>query len=88
MLPQILSFVQSIGTKIAEFAPTLIDKGFELLSKLVEGITSAFPILIQKVPEIISTFANIINDNFPTIIKKGFELIVQFVSGIISAIPK
>ena len=65
----------------------MIQKGFELLSKLVEGIVSAIPILVSRVPEIISTFANIINDNFPTILMKGVELIGQLVAGIIQAIP-
>lgn len=65
----------------------MIQKGFELLSKLVEGIVSAIPILIAKVPEIISTFANVINDNFPTILMKGVELIGQLILGILQAIP-
>ena len=35
----------------------------------------------------ISTFANIINDNFPTILAKGAELLGQLVLGILKAIP-
>ena len=86
-LPKILDFVQGIGDKLAEAAPILIQKGFELLQKLVEGIITAVPILISRIPEIISTFANIINDNFPTILMKGAELLGQLVMGLIQAIP-
>ena len=43
-LPKILDFVQGIGDKLAEAAPILIQKGFELLQKLVEGIITAVPI--------------------------------------------
>lgn len=44
-------------------------------------------ILIAKVPTIISTFANVINDNFPTILAKGVGLLWELIKGIISAIP-
>ena len=53
----------------------------------MEGIVTAIPILIAKVPQIISTFANIINDNFPTILMKGVQLLGQLVMGLIQAIP-
>jgi phage-related protein len=43
--------------------------------------------LIAKGPEIISKFANIINDNFPTILLKGVQLLGQLALGIIQAIP-
>ena len=82
-----LDFIQGIGEKLAEAAPVMIQKGFELLQKLVEGIVTAIPILIERVPEIISTFANIINDNFPTILMKGAELLGQLALGLIQAIP-
>ena len=45
------------------------------------------PILIARVPEIISTFANIINDNFPTILMKGVHHPGELVMGLIRAIP-
>lgn len=61
--------------------------GFDLLSRLLDGIISAIPILVEYVPNIITTFANIINDNFPTILQKGAELIWQLVQGLIGAIP-
>ena len=79
--------MQQLGDDIAAKAPEFIEKGFQLLSELVSGIVSAIPILIQKVPEIVSTFANVINDNFPTILKKGVELLWQLITGIISSIP-
>ena len=86
-LIEILDFVQKIGDKLSEAAPGLIQKGFELLQKVVEGIVSAIPVLIEKVPKIISTFANIINDNFPTILMKGAQLLGQLGIGIVKAIP-
>jgi phage-related protein len=48
---------------------------------------SSLPTLLAKAPEIISKFANVINDNFPTILAKGVQLIGQIIMGIIRAIP-
>lgn len=90
-LPQYLSVIldkiQSLGDMLSELAPVFIEKGFQMLSSLVQGITNALPTLIAKVPQIITTFANIINDNFPTILLKGVQLLGQFLMGILQAIP-
>lgn len=90
-LPQYLSMIldkiQSLGDMLSELAPVFIEKGFQMLSSLVQGITNALPTLIAKVPQIITTFANIINDNFPTILLKGVQLLGQFLMGILQAIP-
>lgn len=87
ILSNILTFIQQLGNHLSAQAPYLINKGFEMLNNLVNGIINAIPVLIQKVPQIITTFANIINDNAPTIVTKGFELVGKLVMGIIKAIP-
>lgn len=83
----LLTMLQSLGDYLTESAPMFIDKGFEMLSNLVQGIINAIPIIIQQLPKVITTFANIINDNFPTILMKGAELLWQLITGILSAIP-
>lgn len=86
-MPGILDTVQKIASSIAAQAPQFIKSGFELLNKLADGIVSALPVMIAKVPTIISTFANIINDNGPTILMCGLKLIAKLALGIIQAIP-
>lgn len=86
-LSMILDKIQSLGDMLAELAPVFVEKGFQMLSSLVQGITDALPTLIEKVPKIITTFANIINDNFPMILLKGVQLLGQFLMGILKAIP-
>ena len=87
MISTALDSLQTIGDKLSELAPVLIQKGFEMLQALVTGIVDSIPALIEKVPQIVSTFANIINDNFPTILAKGAELLGQLALGLIQAIP-
>lgn len=83
----ILNAVQKFASNIASQAPTFIKTGFDMLSRLVDGIVNALPVMIAKIPTIISTFANIINDNAPTIIMSGAKLIAKLVIGIIQSIP-
>ncbi len=86
-MPGILDTVQKIASSIAAQAPQFIKSGFELLNKLADGIVSALPVMIAKIPTIISTFANIINDNGPTVLMCGLKLIAKLALGIIQAIP-
>lgn len=86
-MPGILDAIQKFASNIAAQAPQFIKSGFELLNKLADGIVSALPVMIAKVPTIISTFANIINDNGPTILMCGLKLIAKLALGIIQAIP-
>lgn len=83
----ILNAVQKFASDIAAQAPQFIKSGFELLNKLADGIISALPVMIAKIPTIISTFANIINDNAPTILICGVKLIGKLALGLIQAIP-
>lgn len=86
-MPGILDAVQKFASNIAAQAPQFIKSGFELLNKLADGIISALPVMIAKIPTIISTFANIINDNGPTILMCGLQLVGKLALGIIQAIP-
>jgi phage-related protein len=86
-MPQILDAVQKFASNIAKQAPTFIKSGFEMLNKLADGIISALPVMIAKIPTIVSTFANVINDNAPTILTSGAKLIGKLVIGIIQSIP-
>lgn len=86
-MPGILDAIQKFASNIAAQAPQFIKSGFELLNKLADGIVSALPVMIAKIPTIISTFANIINDNGPTILMCGLKLIAKLALGIIQAIP-
>lgn len=86
-MPGILDAIQKFASNIAAQAPQFIKSGFELLNKLADGIISALPVMIAKIPTIISTFANIINDNGPTILMCGLKLIAKLALGIIQAIP-
>lgn len=83
----ILDAVQNFASDLAKQAPRFIKSGFEMLNKLADGIVSALPVMIAKIPTIVSTFANIINDNAPIVLMSGAKLIGKLVMGIIQSIP-
>ena len=85
--PQILGAIQKFANNIAKQAPYFIKSGFEMLNKLADGFISALPVMIAKIPTIVSTFANVINDNAPTVLMSGAKLIGKLVMGIIQSIP-
>lgn len=68
-------------------APQLIQSGLDMLLKLAQGISNGLPVVIQKMPEIISNMAGIINDNAPKVLAMGGKIILTLASGIIKAIP-
>lgn len=82
-----LDIIMGLVTSLYDAAPGLIDAGFGFIKNLVQGLMDSLPTLIEKVPEIVSKFANTLNHNVPRILKHGFDIVVQLVKGIISAIP-
>jgi phage-related protein len=55
---------------------------------LTEGILTALPILIEKLPEIIEKFINYFVNNLPKVIEMGIKITVELAKGLIKAIPQ
>lgn len=72
---------------IAERAPEVIQSGYELLSKLVDGFVGSIPEKLPLLLDFIQKFADSVAEKAPIIIEKGFELLGKFVDGIVSALP-
>ena len=59
----------------------------EMLLKLAQGWANSMPVMIQKIPQIITNIAGLINDNAPKIMVTGGKIIITLVKGLINAIP-
>ncbi len=70
------------GEQIDNMIAVAIEKGPQIISKLVEGITSKIPELINKGAELVSKLADVIVANFPVIVDGGIKLVESLVSGI------
>ena len=67
--------------------PGIIQKGFEFLGSLVDGIIGAIPSMVAKLPEVIKAITHSISSALPAIVSGGIDLLKSLISGIIKAIP-
>jgi phage-related protein len=67
--------------------PVILQKGFELISNLAQGILSNLPAIVSSVIQVIASFTATILQNLPTILAQGITIIGKLVAGLIQAIP-
>lgn len=82
--------VQTIASLVEQITGNLnqiIEAGIQMIVALGEGIIEALPDLIEKVPEIVSNIANVINENAPKMLAAAAKLIVELGVGLIKSIP-
>lgn len=87
IIPVALNFVKLIADTVITNVPTLIQKGYELLSNLVDGFVKAIPEALPKILDFVHEIGDKLAEAAPTLIQKGFELLQKLVEGIITAVP-
>ena len=79
--------VTNIVTGISSAIPVLVQRGYELLSSLVNGFVNGIPEMLPKVLDFIQGIGENLTAAAPAMIEKGFELLSKLVEGIVTAIP-
>lgn len=79
--------VTNIVTGISSAIPVLVQRGYELLSSLVNGFVNGIPEMLPKVLDFIQGIGENLTAAAPVMIEKGFELLSKLVEGIVTAIP-
>lgn len=87
IIPVALNFVKLIADTVITNVPTLIQKGYELLSNLVYGFVKAIPEALPKILDFVQGIGDKLAEAAPILIQKGFELLQKLVEGIITAVP-
>ena len=87
IIPVALNFVKLIADTVISNVPTLIQKGYELLSNLVDGFVKAIPEALPKILDFVQGIGDKLAEAAPILIQKGFELLQKLVEGIITAVP-
>lgn len=87
IIPVALNFVKLIADTVISNVPTLIQKGYELLSNLVDGFVKAIPEALPKILDFVQGIGDKLAEASPILIQKGFELLQKLVEGIITAVP-
>lgn len=70
------------GTQISQLLKIATTKGPQIITNLVNGITSQLPSLIASGTDLIAKFANAITVLLPVIIQAGVQLITSLVQGV------
>lgn len=78
----------NFGDKISEFANIAMEKGPEIITNFVNGITSKLPELINKGAELIQTLLNVITTNLPVILQGASQIIQALAQGFTNNLPK
>lgn len=73
--------------RIVEYSPIVFEAGGQLISKLIEGISSNIPMIASTTVTIMNSLVNVIISNLPLILQSGITLIIELARGIATALP-
>lgn len=84
ILEGIVKLVSSLGPKIAEVLPGLVES---VLPGLLSGATSIVTALVDVIPDLLDTLVQVILSQGPSLIQAGLDLILSLCNGFTSALP-
>ena len=83
----LVEMLSDLSASIRAQAGNLTSAAVELMGQFAENFAASIPVLIEKVPGIISNLAGVINDNAPRLLLAAGNLIGTIANGMIDAIP-
>lgn len=78
---------QKFGDQIDQMLNMAQTKGPEIISGLINGITSQLPTLIASGAQLVSGLMDTVTANAPTVIQGGVQLVQSLVQGLASSLP-
>lgn len=81
------STIQGAADAINQYLPIFVQKGTEILVKLIEGIANAIPGVVSVISQVIETLVQTISTILPTILAAGVQILTALINGIAQALP-
>ena len=81
------STIQGAADMINQYLPIFVQKGTEILVKIIEGIANAIPGVVSVISQVIETLVNTLSSILPTIIQAGVQILTALINGIAQALP-
>lgn len=81
------STVQGAADAINQYLPIFVQKGTEILVKLIEGIANAIPGVVSVISQVIESLVQTISTVLPTILAAGVQILTALINGIAQALP-
>lgn len=72
---------------LSDAMPEMLDKGFEMLSKLVQGVAKNIPAVVRAILEVVTKLITTLAQNLPKFLEKGVELIERLARGVSQNLP-
>ena len=72
---------------LSDAMPEMLDKGFEMLSKLVQGVAKNIPAVVRASLEVVTKLITTLAQNLPKFLEKGVELIERLARGVSQNLP-
>ncbi|MHC9533138.1 tape measure protein [Dellaglioa sp. L3N] len=80
--------IETVTATIEKYLPEIIATGTDIIVKLVEGITTAIPMIVDAMIGIIDKLIDAITLVLPVLIEAGTNILVALLNGIITALPQ
>ena len=81
------STIQGAADMINQYLPIFVQKGTEILVKIIEGIANAIPGVVSVISQVIETLVNTLSSILPTILAAGVQILTALINGIAQALP-
>lgn len=81
------STIQGAADAINQYLPIFVQKGTEILVKLIEGIANAIPGVVSVISQVIESLVQTISTVLPTILAAGVQILTALINGIAQALP-
>lgn len=81
------STIQGAADAINQYLPIFVQKGTEILVKLIEGIANAIPGVVSVISQVIESLIQTISTVLPTILAAGVQILTALINGIAQALP-
>lgn len=79
--------IQGAADAINQYLPIFVQKGTEILVKLIEGIANAIPGVVSVISQVIESLVQTISTVLPTILAAGIQILTALINGIAQALP-
>lgn len=88
LVGEVGTVLSTIVTKVAEYAPQVIDMGVSIVDSLLTGIQNNAPAIGQGAASTIASFVGGIVKLFPKLILTGITLLTEFITGMVDQFPE
>lgn len=85
---QIGYMVNLMLQQIQAAIPIFLEKGLELVTNIINGVTRKVPEFVSKGLELMVLFANVLADNIPKLLRLGMDFVTSLIKGLSNKLPE